>query len=302
MIKSVMVTNYLGDSIKLELRKPEDTGLAITNITGIGPGSSTINVSDVATMDGGYFNSSRVSSRNIVISLMFLWKDTIEDARQLTYKYFPLKRKVTLVIETDNRIGEIEGYVESNEPNIFSEQEGTDISVICPYPFFYDAYETQTMTFGGIEPAFEFEFSNESLTEKLLEFSIIRKQIDRSVNYIGDCEVGVTITIRAHGEATNITFYNVNTREQMTLNTDVIESITGSGIVDRDEIVISTVDGNKSATLIREAKSYNILNAIDRESAWFRLTKGVNRFAYIAESGQNNIEVEIANKVLYEGV
>ena len=41
MIKSVTVTNYLGESLKMELTNPYDSGIAITDITGIGPVSYT---------------------------------------------------------------------------------------------------------------------------------------------------------------------------------------------------------------------------------------------------------------------
>lgn len=301
MIKSVTVTNYLGDQIKLTLTKPEETGLIITSITGLGPGKATINSTEMSTMDGTIYNSSRCSSRNIVISLRYLWKETIEEVRHLTYKYFPLKRKVTLMFETDERTSEIEGYVESNEPEIFSKEEGADISIVCPFPFFYSVSNRSTF-FGGVEPLFEFPFSNESLTEPLIEFSEIRNDPERNIDYSGDVEIGVTISIKASGEASNIMLLNVTSHEVMRIDTDVIEAITGSGIVDKDEIIISTVKGQKSAVLVREGKTTNILNSIDRSSAWFQISKGDNLFMYSAEEGQNNLQIEIQNRVLYEGV
>ena len=302
MIHSVTVTNYLGDSIKLELMKPEESGFVIRSITGLGPGKANINTSEVSTNDGSLFNSARVPSRNIVISVIYLWKETIEDARQLSYKYFPIKRKVTLLIETDNRMAEIEGYVESNDPDIFSQEEGSEISIICPNPFFYDAYENHITSFSGIEPAFEFPFSNESLTEPLLEFSVIRDVTDRVITYKGDHEIGVTITIRAVGEAGDISIYNVDTREVMYIYNDAIEALTGSGIKEGDEITICTEIGKKSATLLRTGVRTNILNCLNRDADWFRLVKGNNTFAYTAETGRNNLRLEIQNRVIYEGV
>lgn len=302
MIHSVTVTNYLGDSIKLELMKPEESGFVIRSITGLGPGKANINTSEVSTNDGSLFNSARVPSRNIVISVIYLWKETIEDARQLSYKYFPIKRKVTLLIETDNRMAEIEGYVESNDPDIFSQEEGSEISIICPNPFFYDAYENHITSFSGIEPAFEFPFSNESLTEPLLEFSVIRDVTDRVITYKGDHEIGVTITIRAVGEAGDISIYNVDTREVMYIYNDAIEALTGSGIKEGDEITICTEIGKKSATLLRTGVRTNILNCLNRDADWFRLVKGDNTFAYTAETGRNNLRLEIQNRVIYEGV
>lgn len=136
MIKSITVTNYLGDSIKLDLARPEESGFVVTSVTGLGSGKANINMTEIATNDGSLYNSSRLPSRNIVISLKYLWQSTIEDVRQLSYKFFPIKKKLTLLIETDNRQAEIEGYTEANDPNIFSKDEGSDISIVCPNPFF----------------------------------------------------------------------------------------------------------------------------------------------------------------------
>lgn len=302
MIYSITVINYLGDSIELELTRPDKSGFIIESITGLGPGKANINSTEMSTADGSLFNSARVPSRNIVISVRYLWKQTIEDARQLSYKYFPLKRKVTLVIKTDNRTSMITGYVESNEPNIFSKEESADISIVCPDPFFYSAYGEQITTFGAVEPMFEFPFSNESLTQPLLEFSRLQPNIERNIVYEGDFEIGVTITVRAYGEASNITIYDITKRQTLRINTDVIESIMGSPIKDGDEIIICTVRGSKSAKFVRDGATTNILNAIDRTSDWFQLSKGSNVFACTAETGQNDLQFVIQNKIAYEGV
>lgn len=301
MIRSITVTNYLGDSIKLELARPELSGFAITSIEGLGPVKANINTTEVATKDGSLYNSARLPSRNIVISCKYLWKPTIEHVRQLSYRYFPIKRRVTLLFETDNRTAQIEGYVESNEPTIFSNFEGSDISIICPDPYFYSLGSEQTL-FGSIEPMFEFPFSNESLTDNLIEMSVINTTNQAVVVYEGDFEVGITITIYAVGEAKAITIYNVGTRESMELDTDKIEAITGSGIVDGDEITICTVTGKKSISLLREGTRYNILNCLSKDSDWFTLSKGYNLFAYEAETGAINLQFKIENQTVYEGV
>ena len=63
--------------------------------------------------------------------------ESIEDLRQKSYKYFPLKKSVELTIETDNRYVKTTGYVESNEPNIFSSQEGSLIFFIWSFSYFF---------------------------------------------------------------------------------------------------------------------------------------------------------------------
>lgn len=301
MIKALTVTNYLGDSVRIELARPEVSGFAITSITGLGPGKAVINTTDFSTTDGGIYSSSRLSVRNIVISLQFLWKDSIEDTRQRSYKYFPIKRKVTLQFETDNREVSIEGYVESNDPTIFSDAEGTDISIVCPDPLFYSS-ESSLTVFSGIEPMFEFPFCNDSMSEDLLEMSVIQNVAEKVIVYEGDAEIGVTITIHAIGEARNITIYNTETREFMRINTDKLKTSTGSGIIAGDDIIICTVTGRKTVTLLREGKIINILNCLEKESQWFELTKGDNVFAYTAEEGSNNLQFSIENSIVYEGI
>lgn len=304
MIKSITITNYLGENLTLELGAPDNSGIYIKKIDGLGPPSANINAKELATSDGGVFNSARANTRNIVIELGFLFNPSIEDMRQLTYKYFPIKQKLRFRIETSNRVAEIYGYVESNEPDIFSKEEGTQISILCPDPYFYSAGRdgTNATVFSGIEPAFEFPFSNESLTQKLIELGTIEYSTEKNVYYGGDSEVGVIITIHAIGNAGDITIYNTGTREIMKISNSKIEAITGSGIKNGDDIIISTVKGDKYITLLREGVYTNILNALDKGSDWFQLTKGDNIFAYSSTSGSVNLRFKIENKTIYEGV
>lgn len=307
MIYSIVVTNYLGDRIKLDLGKPDVSGFLIKSITGLGPAKANVNTTEVSTNDGSLFNSARLSQRNIVLDMVFIntvYGESIEDLRQKSYKYFPLKKSVELTIETVNRYVKTTGYVESNEPNIFSSQEGTQISIICPDPYFYSAGEdgNNVTNFYSIDPMFEFPFSNESLDEPLLVFGEIQIKTEGVITYHGDSEIGVMIYIHAIGPATNINIYNTETREVMRINTEKISSLTGKGIVASDDIVINTAKGEKSITLIREGVSYNILNCLDKNTDWFTLAKGDNIFAFTADSGVTNLQFRVENKVIYEGV
>lgn len=304
MIKSVTVTNYLNESLKLELSKPEKTGIVVKKIEGLGPPTATINTTKVSSGDGEIYNSARAEKRNIVLTLAFMFSPTIETVRQTTYKYFPIKKPVTLLFETDNRICKTVGYVETNEPDIFSDEESTQISIVCPNSYFTGVGNqgTSIVTFYGSEPNFEFPFSNESLTEPLIEFGIIKNRQEENIWYDGDTEVGIIIKMHALGEVRQITIYNVGTRETMKIDTDKVSEITGSGIKNGDDVTISTVKGNKHIELLREGKTYNILNALDRNTDWFQLSKGDNRFAYTCEYGAEDLEFKMEFETLYEGV
>lgn len=307
MIYSLAVTNFLGDRIRLELGKPENTGFLIKSITGLGPVKANVNTTEVATNDGSMFNSARLSQRNIVIQMVFvnsIYGEDIEEIRQKSYKYFPIKKNVELVIETDNRYVRTTGYIESNEPDIFSKQEGTQISIICPDPYFYSASEdgNNVTDFYSIDPMFEFPFSNESLSEPLLVFGEIQIKTEGVITYSGDSEIGVMIYIHAIGPAEHINIYNTETREVMTIDTVKLEKLTGRGLIAGDDIIINTLKGEKSITLVRSGVSYNILNCLDKNTDWFTLVKGDNIFAFTADSGVTNLQFRIENKVIYEGV
>lgn len=305
MIKSITVKNYLNKEIKLELARPEKSGLIVTSIDGLGPAKATINVTDISTGDGGVFNSSRLDKRNIVLKLYFLQStsESIEDIRQKTYVYFPIKKKVQLTIVTDNHTTVTEGYVESNEPNIFSSNESCQISIICPDPFFYSPVN-ETTSFSGIKSLFRFPFSNNSVTKPLLEMGELQNRTEQVIVYDGNSEIGMTIYIHSLGEAENVTILNVITGEKMKLNTTKLASIMGTttGIIAGDTITISTIRGHKSITLLREGVTTNILNCLERCSKWFTLVKGDNIFSYDAEIGASNLQFYIENRVAYDGV
>jgi len=311
MIKSITVKNYLDESIEFILTNPEKSGFYVKEVEGLGPPIANINLTEVSTNDGGIYNSARAISRNIVFTLGFLQQQeneeleqerrTIEDVRHLSYKYFPIKKKVTIIVETDNRIVETYGFVEKNEPIIFSQRQTTQVSILCPDPFFYSQDQMVTL-FLAVVPMFEFPFSNESLTENMLIMGEIWPRETRSIYYEGDAEVGVVMHIFARSEASNVTIFNPETNQRMTINNDRLRQLTGSGIVNGDHIIISTVRGDKHITLIRRGISYNILNALNRDAYWFQLSKGDNIFAYTAEYGLSWIDFRIENRIVYAGV
>lgn len=301
MIKAITIVNHLNESIRMELTRPDLSGFIIKKIEGLGPVKATINLTKLATKDGAIDNSARLDSRNIVVSLIFLEHPTIEDTRLLSYKYFPIKRNVTFIVETDRRTCKTVGRIESNEPNIFDKQEGCQISILCPDPYFYTEEEEEE-TLSGVEDIFEFPFSNESLVDNLLEFGEIFSRTEGTIFYEGDAETGVRIHIHAIGEASGIAIYDINTREVMQINDEKLIAIVGSGVQAGDDIVIVTERGRKSITLIRNGVSKNILNTLEKPIKWFQLSKGDNLFAFLSESGIANLQFKIDYSTLYEGV
>lgn len=300
-MNSLKVTNYLGESITIEMGSPESSGLLLRSITGLSAPKADINVTDLLVEDGGVFNSSRSQKRNILLTILPTFFPTIEDSRHNIYRYFPIKKRITLEFETENRTTSIVGYVESNEIDIFSQSETAVISIICPQPYFQSSVD-QISDVSYIERLFEFPFSNESLSQSLIEISSIRDEQQAVIIYTGDASTGVKFTIHFNDVATNITLYESTTNSSISINTDVIEDILGEAITAGDDIIISTIKGDKYAVIVHGGLTYNILNSLDRYPKWIQIQKGYNIFGYTADTGAENITVSIENSILYEGV
>ena len=309
MIKSLTVENYTGDEITINLNDQDPShGLFIKSMTGLGPPKGTINASDYASLDGALFNSARVEKRNIVLEF-FLQKttgcDSVETARQNTYKYFPVKGRVRLMFETDNRLCEIYGYVESNEPEIFSQLESNQISIICPDPWFYrvGVNDPQVTNFSTIVSQFEFPFENNSLDERMIEFSSYETTKEKVLYYAGTVETGMIATVHIYDSVGNITFYNFRTKEWMLIRNEKIYALTGSYLKDKDEVVISTMPNDQYCHLVRDGSTINIINAVDRDSDWILLKPGDNAMAFTTDNETDeNLDFTIENRVLYEGI
>ena len=328
MIRAVTVTNHLGESYRLDLFDPEPSGFYIKSIEGLGPPTANVNITELATIDGGIDNSARLTSRSILIDLGFMEKDTIEETRHLSYKYFPIKRNVKLEVETDTRICYAIGRVETNTPNIFSKTEGCQISILCTDPYFYESKGSNVISY-GTEPLFEFPFENNGIRylEELvdqnkdvivddkgrsihayhftysneIEFGEIKKSAVTTVEYPGDLETGVIIRAHARGPVKNFRIYFLRNRQIISINDEKLKKAMGSGISAGDEIIINTIKKQKGIWIMRNAKKKKILAALEKPIEWFEISKGENTFVYRAD-GLENMEVNIEYNVIYEGI
>ena len=296
MLKSVTVINYKGEQKVMDLRNPESSGFLVYDISGLGPGKATINMTEINSYNGAIYNSSRMSTRNIVIPLKYMWANTIEESRYASYKYFPLMTKVKLIFETDNRLLAIDGYVESNEPAIFDQMSYTQVSILCEDPYFYSYENGGTQVINVPHRAYS------------------------SFDYNGDIDAGFDLYLNANepftdpasvdGRFINILYYKDNTlMGTMHIDNEGIRTITGQRIIAGDAIHICTSKGHKSATLTRSGTAYNIFNALTRPTQgkqyWPELTKGHLQLEWPGTRTMGNdwnVDGRIEYKELYSGV
>lgn len=251
MINWVQVTNDLGESLEMGIWTPDKSGLLISNIEGLSPSSASINTTSSALMDGSEYNSAKFQERNIVISIIYnpavFTQDCIENIRHLSYRYFPIKQKIRLTFNTDHRNLWIDGYVEDDNINIFSQMEEGSYSIICPDPYFRDGKEHRVFLSSTIS-LFEFPFSNESLDKPLLEFSQVNVNNQTRVLYEGDVDTGCVIRIEFRDYVHDLRLYNSAKDQEMRINTAVISDITAPKIVWR----LVGIEDDKGEYLIDE--------------------------------------------------
>lgn len=299
MINQVNITNPKGDTLELVLADPLRNGILVKNIDGLAPSQATINYQSLATSDGGLYSSSRVEPRQIIFDLGMVG-DNPEGARNLTYEYFPIKQEIEMTFISEQRVRAIKGYVEHHNADIFTSTENTSISVLCLDPWFY-VYGPTAVVFSGVDPKFEFPFSNESLEEPLIEFGEVVRDNRAFLDYNGDIDTGVIVNINCLENAEDIYLFNEKTYERMHIDTGRIQTITGHAIQKDDIIEIDTTPGRKAIRLHREGEVYNIISSLDRNSDWLVLRNGTNVFGMEARAGENNLMANFTYRTLYGG-
>ena len=128
----------------------------VVSITGLNPPKAQINTSTIVGFDGALFNSSKLETRNLVLSIRI--NGDVETNRLNLYKYFRTKEPCVFYYANEHLDVFIEGYVESVECNLFTISEIAQISIICPYPYFKSVTEIST-DLSSVFPQFTFPFS-----------------------------------------------------------------------------------------------------------------------------------------------
>ena len=246
---------------------PSDDPIQVRNIDGIGPVKAEVVTNDDATDRGEVYQGSSTPKRNIVLTLGLNpdWVDqTISSLRQMLYAYFMPEQWTKLRFFTDDiPTVDIEGYVESFEPNIFSQDPEIQVSIICPKPDFLDADAT---TITGV---------------------VDNGTIESVFNYIGTVATGFELKIES-AEANPDYTGNliIVTKSPVLPQTFEVDNVT---VNIAKYFKLNSVAGSKRVQNIAVADG-TLTNLLDRKtdaSVWPKLNPGENVITVsAAESGQ----------------
>lgn len=252
MINLIQATNNRGSTLDLPLDDASN-GFVMGEVEGLGPVKANIVSSSFAGGDGEQYQSSRRDSRNIVlhIGLEPDWvTDTVSSLRRRLYSFFMTKSWVSLRLHDDDGLMvDVEGRVETCEPDIFTEDPAMVVSIICFDP---DFIEPGNETFNGSTTA--------TGTETLID-------------YDGTIETGIRFSMTVDRPLTEFTIYH--RPPDGTLRQLVFEYALAVG----DPLVISTVPGGKGAWI----EQNSVLYGITPQSNWLELQPGENYIRVYAE-------------------
>lgn len=306
MIKKVTSLISTGELLTLDIEgASDDAGLLIISMDGISSPNATINTLEGPNIPGSVYNSKRIQQRNIVLTIAVTTQgDKEEEDKQNLYKFFPVGEQIILGITTHSKDVWVACRVESNPISQFAKIENSAISLICPFAWFYGVDEL-LLQFSGTMSEFSFPFSNESLTENLINFGEIVKYAVHNLSYPGDVESGVVVTMHARGLVQDIYLYNGTYNQTMYIDTSI--SIPGildgfNGMVAGDDIIIDTRVGSKSIRLVRDGLEYNMINSLGIFSPWLTVFPRLNELSFSTTEGQDLLDISMRIPVLYSGV
>lgn len=281
------IENSRGNSFQLT---GDEANYQILNIEGLNPPKAQVNVTNIAGMDGAKFNSSKLQTRNLVITVKI--NGDAEANRIQLYQYFPTKEQVTFYYSNSHRDVFIKGYVNSCEVNPFSQNEQMQISIICPQPYF-KAIDEVIADISNTTALFEFPFSiNQG---EPIPFSSYEDNRITEVFNDADDMTGAIILIKVLADVDDILIRNILSGDTFELNYQFEAG---------DRITVNTNSGEKSVKLLRDGVISNIFSAMVQGSVFLQLASGINYFAYQIDSGANDqyVNIEFSFYSVYRGV
>ncbi len=246
---------------------PSDDPIQVLGITGLEPVKAEVSSSPLATSRGETPQGSSVGKRNIVMTLGLNpdWAEqTMTSLRHQLYRYFMPQQWTKLRFFSDELpVLDIEGTVESFEPNLFSQDPEIQISVLCHKP---DFIEPDATIYNGVVDNGTLELEFEYIGTVDTGFELRVDQTADNVSYTGDVELTLLSP----------------TEPQIFVAEGVI--IDGS-----QYLKVSTTPGRKRLQVVSmvDGEETNILAKMSDESVWPILKPGMNVLSVAAaEPGQ----------------
>ena len=244
--------------------------------------------------DGSVYQGSKLSQRNIVLTLRDRPTGNHMTNRSLLYTVFKPKAVGTLIYTGDKVSRVINYYVEKIYIDAVKSSRMATISLICPDPYFYDPVEN-VVSMGGWDPLFEFshEFTSEGEEFGSRNQELLKQIVNTNVD-----DIGITVVLTASGAVVNPVIYHVEQGIHIAVGTDDKPFTLNAG----EKLIITTHENNKHILLASNNVVTEVNEYLSEDSDFIQLQYGVNTFGYSATAGADYLTIEIAYRYQYLGV
>lgn len=288
--EKITYINEKGESIELVDTSP----YLFFSIEGIDGLKNKINTMKGYNQDGVSSISSSIDPRNISVQgvLNADYEEEFVTKKKEIIKVFNPKYKGTLIYK--NSIKEYSIKCEVEIAPVFSDIIDDNIGkflvvLLCPNPYWNDITESKSeiALWKG-----DFEFPLE-ITSNGIELGHREPSLIVNVFNSGDVECGMKIEFKALGTLKNPSLFNVNTREFIKVNKEMVAG---------EIITITTGFGGKRVKSSVNGVIINSFSFLDLQSTFLKLNVGDNLFRYDADENLDNLEVSIYYTPQYLGV
>lgn len=290
-MKIVTFLNANGDEIKLTNSSPiilEEIDI-----------SNSVNIYNSKGMleDGASYSGNTLDIKEISLKFAVIannQEELIEYKRMINKVFNPKLEEGTLYYKDNIQERKIKGII--NKLPYFSDVAKNiteclvDVSANNPYWTDIDETKAEIALWKG-----QFHFpliipKNKGITMGIREPSLIV-----NVNNNGDVKTGMVIEFKAKGSLKNPSLYNVNTREYIKINKEMVAG---------EVVRVNTNFNNKRIESILNGVTTNILNLIDLGGGdtFLQLDVGDNLLRYNSDTNLSNLEVSIYYNPKYLGV
>lgn len=224
------------DPLVLNVVNRPDTDLfEVRNVDGLGAVKADVSTARMGSVPGAQFMGSSTGARNIVLTLGPTpdWETwTMSKLRRELDRYFMPEQTIRLVLETQEFSPvEIFGYIEANEPQIFSKDPEHQVSIICP-----------GLYFRSVDPVVIEGVTNQSPV---------------LIDYEGNVETGIVVTVERPGTEGGTQWYETRVNDPLQNYIRIPPIFVSSDV----EYIMSSVAGDKYIKNVYENESVaNLLN------------------------------------------
>lgn len=271
MLEKVEVLTEQGVLLSLPLQDISQ-GFSVQGIDGLDPVKATIVSSAFAQMDGEQYQSARREKRNIILTLGYepdFATGTVQDLRKKLYTFFMPKARVLLrFFQTGEPVVQIYGRVESFASPKFSKEPQANISILCFDPDFYN-------------PA-----------PVLLSGNTTSSTVETTHIYPGSVETGILFRLLVDRPITEFSIYHRPPDDSLRQ----LDFSIATPLAPLDVLSISTIPGNKYATLTRGGVDTSLLYGVSPQSNWINFFPGTNKLRIYSEGVGIPYQIEYTTK------